>query len=60
MKFSNLICLIIAAFSLSFGIGMSVGNMVLKHDLERQTEYVERLENYIGDEDILSIIRRTY
>lgn len=60
MKISNWICLMIAAFSVSFGIGVSVGNMVMAHDLERQAAYIERLENYIGDEGILSLIRRQY
>ena len=52
-----IIAFAITALSLGYGIGMWLGNVVIKDNLDRQEQYIERLEKYINNEDIVRSLR---
>ena len=53
----TIIAFAIAALSVGYGIGMWIGNMVIKDSLSRQEQYIERLEKYINNEDVVRNLR---
>lgn len=57
MKVSNIICLMLAALGLGYGLGMSIGNLVLRDDLARAAAYIEELEGYFSELE-LEMIRK--
>ena len=50
----------ITALSVGYGIGMWIGNMVIKDNLSRQEQYIERLEKYINNEDVVRNLRNGF
>ena len=48
-KWSNIVCLLLAALRLGYGLGMSIGNLVLRDDLARAAAYIEVLESYFSE-----------
>lgn len=55
-----IIAFAITALSVGYGIGMWIGNMVIKDNLSRQEQYIERLEKYINNEDVVRNLRNGF
>ena len=53
---SNIICIILAALGIGYGVGMSISNLVLKDDLARAAAYIEKLESNFNELE-LELIR---
>ena len=52
MKKSNIICILLAALGLGYGLGMSIGNLVLRDDLARAAAYIEVLESHFSEMEL--------
>ena len=51
-KWSNIVCLLLAALGLGYGLGMSIGNLVLRDDLARAAAYIEVLESHFSEMEL--------
>ena len=51
-KWSNIVCLLLASLGLGYGLGMSIGNLVLRDDLARAAAYIEVLESHFSEMEL--------